>query len=75
MIDIISGSHLFGTDIYQSIKSIDEFVDDERFGTIRILGCTFDNDKPDRKRLENLCACQQADHCAERERKLFFCRG
>ena len=39
----------------------------DRFGTINSLGCTFDNDKPGRRRLESLCACQQADHCVERE--------
>lgn len=57
------------TDIYQSIKSVDRPVDGEndRFRTIRSLGCTFDNDKPDRERLENLCAWQKAGHCAERE--------
>lgn len=48
----------------------------DRFRTIRSLGCTFDNDKPGRGRLESLCACQQADHCVEREdqRKLLLSR-
>jgi len=31
------------------------------------LGCTFDNDKPVRGRLESLCTCQKPDHCVERE--------
>lgn len=44
----------------------------DRFRTIRSLGCTFDNDKPGRGRLESLCACQQADHCAEREEEASF---